>query len=700
MSTGGRDVEPRAEADANGAQPDSPVGARAEHQRGSGSQSSGVVTTDVPAAAGAGEVCVDLEREDTLPTAPEKTILCDGETYIKERDEKNPFKHRTDLYGKAMNLVWNDWYIPKRDIPRESLAGLAVGLSVLPEVVAFALVAGVPPAMAIHTSVILAAVGVVTGGRPGLVQAASGSIAVISKDVVADHGVPTLFYAVLVFGFIQLAISAFGGGKLITLVPHPVMIGFVNGLTVIIALAQVRAFKATQDIPDDICFVPGETDAGTSRRGLLQLGGFQVFDDGRTWVEPSEAGWMLFIVAVVVVTMIIHKYLCGNKKFGRYLNVFPASLAAIVVAIVVEFAIVRPAGGRTKSIGDIAKVTGDLYKTTWQECDMPQFFDELPNIIVPALTMTAVGLMETLMTQQIMDEYTSMRTNSNREVFSQGASNVVAGMFAGMGGCGMIAQCMVNLQSGGYRRLSTFVAFLLLLLVDTVAYEFINVVPLASLAGVMWVVTTQSFFWHSFKLIWLSIHPRKWRERYYAAGHQKINRVDVLAIVVVTLMVIFTNMALGVGVGIVLCALGFAWKSGQNLRLLKREEFTDGKGRVVRAVYEFSGPLFFASAKRFQDYFDRRTDPPMIEIHCREMSLMDFSALDAINHLAGAYRELGKEVHLRYVREECMGMYKKAEDMMAHVASVETYTVRRTIEDHDAPIEEDYMEHYKDRIVA
>jgi len=291
-----------------------------------------------------------------------------------------------------------------------------------------------------------------------------------------------------------------------------------------------------------------------------------------------------------------------------------------------------------------------------------------------------VGLLETLMIVQIMDDYTAMKTSPNREVLAQGLSNLATGLFAGMGGNGMIAQCILNLHSGGFRRLSIFVGFLLLLLVDTVAYESVNIVPLSALVGVMWFVTFYSIFWDSFLLVWLSVHPKKWREKYYKAGHQKINRADALVILAVTVMVVCLNMALAVGLGTAFCGLVYAWNSAQTLTVVGREDIKDADGKVVKAIYRLQGPLFFGSAQKLSDLFNPRGDPPVVEIHCTKLEIYDFSALDALNALAGRYSEWGKELHLKFLQTNCHALYSKAKHIMGNVKSVEGWEVTREVE--------------------
>jgi len=626
----------------------------------------------------------------------------DGGAHLEALARRNPYRRRVDATGRALAFLVDEWWLPRNAILAEVLAGLATGLSVLPEVVAFALVAGVTPERAIQTSMIMCAVATVLGGRPGLVTAAAGAVATISRKVVEDDGVGYLPYTVILMGLIQFAVFLVRGGRYALMIPHTVMLGFVNGLALIIAFAQVEAFKAETEIVTPACDVERVFEGGFRRsllgRSLNSSG--DVFTSGG-WVGGEEAGWMLLEVAVCILAMTAHSFVpSGGKgaagKARSALRAVPSSLIGILAAIVAENAIVRPAGGRTKSIGDIAQVRGTMPSPTWGGgdpalCDLPRVNGDLfSRIWQPALSMAMAGLLETVLTQTLVDDITGWRTSANREVGAQAVANVFSGCFGGMGGCAMIGQTMVNLQSGGFRRLSTFVAFVLFLLVNTAAYPAINVVPIASLVGVMWVVCFHTFSWPSLRILFASVQPASLRKKLpIDAGRlHKVRRADAIVIVLVTILTVFFDLFIAVAVGFIVAALCYSWESGQTLRLVARfyapaagpeacyglpgqgpedadAAHEDAVAKGLRRIYVVRGPLFFGSAVLFSDFFDPRHDPVDVEVHMGEAMLMDYSGIEALRAVGARYAEHGKMLHVRFLRPGCVRMASKAAGLVS-----------------------------------
>lgn len=541
--------------------------------------------------------------------------------------------------------------------------------AVLPEVVAFALVAGVTPEIAIQTSMIMSGIVTVFGGRPGMITAAAGAVAVITKRVVKDYGVAYMFYAVLLMGCYQLVVFALNGGKYAKMIPHTVMLGFVNGLAIVIAAAQVEAFKVGKVIDGSSCGPPAKDVAADAARKLTSSVDFE--GPYRDW----ETGlWMLLVVAVTMATIV----LLGLSK-NKYAKAVPASFLGIVMAIVTEYAIVRPAGGRTDSIGDVAQVEGNMPEWTWSRCDMPPLTGALlGKIWLPALSMAMAGLLETALTQLLVDDITNWPTHLNREVFAQGFANTFAGCFGGMGGCAMIGQTMVNLQSGGYRRVSTLATFVLLFIINTAAYPVVNVIPISALVGVMWVVCYHTFDWASLRILFMSMpQPRRLFDRWGSGKYHKINRVDAVVVVVVTVVTVVLDLFIAVVCGVIVSCLCYAWQSGQTLKLV-RVENVDRDGQL-RRVYELDGPLFFGSSVRFFGFFDPRGDPNDVEVHCQEMAIMDYSGIEAIENLATRYHEQGKRLHLRFLRPACLRMTYKAKGLAA-TAQIEQLADEATVD--------------------
>ncbi len=487
------------------------------------------------------------------------------------------------------------------------LSGLTVALALVPEAVAFAFVAGVDPLVGLYAAFMVGLITACIGGRPGMISGATGALAVVMVTLVADHGVQYLFMTVVLMGFLQILAGVFKLGKFIRMVPHPVMLGFVNGLAIVIFLAQLSQFG-----------VAGESGwlEGTSMQGSI-----------------IDVAWMTgealyTLLGLVVLTMaIIH-------LLPRFTKALPSSLVAIVtVTLIVMYFDVD-----TKVVGDVASIAGGL--PSFGIPTVPFTFETLFIILPYAIILAAIGLIESLLTLRLIDEITETRGQGNRECIGQGVANTVTGFFGGMGGCAMIGQSMINVNSGGRGRLSGITAAVSLLLFILVGSALIEIIPLAALIGVMFIVVIGTFEWSSFRIM------------------GKIPRSDALILVLVSGVTVVTDLAVAVVVGVIVSALVFAWEHAKFIRIEARE---DHKGSTVYAV---TGPLFFGSVTSFLDRFDPKQDNDDVVIDFARSRVADHSGLEAIDTLADRYLSAGKTLHLVHLSDECRKLLKKAGNMV------------------------------------
>ncbi|MBL1433002.1 MAG: SulP family inorganic anion transporter [Gammaproteobacteria bacterium] len=475
---------------------------------------------------------------------------------------------------------------PKNDI----LSGLTVALALVPEAVAFAFVAGVEPLVGLYAAFLVGLITGIFGGRPGMISGATGSMAVVMVALVALHGLEYLLAAVVLTGVIQIIIGLLKLGKLIRIVPHPVMLGFVNGLAIVIFLAQLETFQ-----------VDGE------------------------WIE-AQALWVM--LGLIALTMAIIYFL------PKLTNAFPSSLAAIItVSLIVIFM-----GLDSRTVGDLASIKGDLPSFHIPMVDLS--WETLKIIFPYAIVLALIGLIESLLTLTVIDEMTDTRGRGNVECVAQGGANLVTGFFGGMGGCAMIGQSMINIESGGRGRLSSISAALFLLGFILFASGLIEQIPLAALTGVMFMVVIGTFEWSSFRIL------------------GKIPKSDAFVLILVSSVTVFTDLAFAVIVGVIVSALVFAWEHAKHIGV---KSYIDDKGSKV---YELSGPLFFASVKNFQDLFSPKDDPGDVIIEFQGSRVVDHSAIEAIDSLAERYVKAGKTLHLRHLSPECRILLKKAGDLV------------------------------------
>lgn len=490
------------------------------------------------------------------------------------------------------------------DYKTEILSGLTVALALIPEAVAFAFIAGLSPLTGLYAAFVMGLVTSIFGGRPGMISGATGAVAIVIVALAKSHGVEYIFATVILAGILQISAGALKLGKFMRLVPQPVILGFVNGLAIIIFMSQLAQFKS---------------------------------DDG-SWMTGTA---MFVFLALVLLTMLI---IWGLPKLTK---IIPSSLAAILVI----FGIVTALGLDTRTVGDIASISG-----SFPPFHIPQvpFSLETLTIIFPyAAIVAGVGLIESLLTLNVIDEITETRGHSNKEAIAQGSANILSGLFSGMGGCAMIGQSLINISSGARARISGIVASVMLLVFIMFGSSLIEQVPMAALTGLMIMVAVGTFEWASLRTF------------------NRMPNSDIFVMLMVTLVTIFLhNLALAVLVGVVIAALVFAWDNAKRIRARK---FVDENG--VKH-YEIYGPLFFGSIGVFNEKFDVLNDPNEVIIDFKESRVVDMSAIEALNRLTERYLKVGKKVHLRHLSPDCRQLLKNATKIIdVNVMEDPTYKV-------------------------
>lgn len=473
----------------------------------------------------------------------------------------------------------------------EVLAGLTVALALVPEAVAFAFVAGVHPLVGLYAAFIVGLITAIMGGRPGMISGATGALAVVMVALVARHGVEYLFATVVLMGVLQITAGALKLGKFIRLVPHPVMLGFVNGLAIVIFIAQLLQFQV----------------AGP--------------DGTKVWMS----GWPLaLMLGLVVLTMAVIHYM------PKLTNAIPAPLAGIgfVAGLVILFGIDVP------RVGDLASIKGGL--PSFHIPMVPLNFETLQIIFPYALVLAAIGLIESLLTLNLVGEITEKRGGASQECIAQGVANTVTGFFGGMGGCAMIGQSMINVKSGGRTRLSGISAALFLLVFIVFASGLIEQIPLAALVGVMMTVVIGTFAWKSLTIL------------------GRIPLTDAMVMILVTIVTVMTDLAIAVVVGVIVSALCYAWNNATRLRA--ETSLTPENAKL----YKIDGPLFFGSVAGFDELFDPRNDPDLIIVDFLNSRVVDQSALQAIEALAAKYEARDKTLQLRHLSRDCHRLLNRA----------------------------------------
>ncbi|MFT7053434.1 MAG: SulP family sulfate permease [Psychromonas sp.] len=492
--------------------------------------------------------------------------------------------------------------VDKSSVKNDLFSGITVALALVPEAVAFAFVAGVEPMVGLYAAFMVGLITACFGGRPGMISGATGAMAIVIVALVAEHGVEYLFAAVLLAGLLQILFGVFHLGKFIRMVPHSVMIGFVNGLAIVIFLAQMGQFKVLNN-------------AG-------ELG----------WMQGAPLYTML---ALVLLTMLIIHFL------PKFTSAIPSTLAAIVVVTLLVYFI--PALEVRTVVDFLRTMTGDESATvagtlpTFALPMVPFSLETLAIILPYSFILGAVGLIESLLTLTVIDEMTGTRGRANKECIAQGASNMVNGVFGGMGGCAMIGQSMININSGGRGRLSGITAALTLLAFILFASGLIEIVPIAALVGVMFIVVLSTFEWASFKMM------------------RKVPKKDAIVIILVTGVTVLTDLAIAVFVGVIVSALVFAWEHAKHIYAVSVIS-EDQKEKI----YRINGPLFFGSTSHFLDLFDVTNDPRSVIADFAESRVADHSAIEAISVLTDRYVKEGKKLHIRHLSRDCRKLLNKA----------------------------------------
>jgi len=486
----------------------------------------------------------------------------------------------------------------------ELLSGLTVALALVPEAVAFAFVAGVHPLVGLYAAFLVGLITALIGGRPGMISGATGALAVVMVALVAQHGVEYLFATVVLMGILQVIAGAMHWGRFIRLVPHPVMLGFVNGLAIVIFLAQMGQFK-----------VPGTME--NTGHGM----------SGGEWLSGLQLYTMLGLVGLTMAVIWV---------MPRVTRVIPAPLAGIVVvaALVIGFGLNVP------RVGDLASIEGGL--PMFHIPMVPLNWETFEIILPYAVILAAIGLIESLLTLNLVGEITGKRGGASQECIAQGVANVTTGFFGGMGGCAMIGQSMINVKSGGRTRVAGIAAAMFLLIFILFSAPLIEQIPLAALVGVMFMVVIGTFAWNSFNIM------------------RKVPLTDAFVIVLVTVVTVMEDLAVAVVVGVIVSALAYAWNNAKRIHAITRESETE-KGAKV---YEIQGPLFFGSSEGFLEIFDVSNDPETVIIDFAASRVVDQSALQAIENIAGKYEAAGKRVMLRHLSRDCHKLLNKAGHLM------------------------------------
>lgn len=497
-----------------------------------------------------------------------------------------------------------------KNAKNDILSGITVALALVPEAVAFAFVAGVDPLVGLYAAFMVGLITAIFGGRPGMISGATGALAVVMVSLVSEGnalgvegenlGLYYLFATVILMGLIQMLAGILKLGKFVRLIPHPVMMGFVNGLAIVIFLSQLGMFKET-------------------------------IGDQKVWMQGSQLWIMIGLVALTMGIMF------GLPKLTKKL---PEALVAILVvsaiAIFGNFDVATVGsfisdGGGEGLKGGLPQFQFDIFNK------VPFTWETLKFIFPYALILAAIGLIESLMTLNLIDELTETRGNSNKECIAQGGANIVTGFFGGMGGCAMIGQSLINIKGGGRGRLSGIVAALALLAFILFASGLIEQVPIAALVGVMFMVVIGTFAWSSFRIL------------------NKIPLSDMIVLVAVSALTVIFDLAIAVIAGVIISALVFSWENAKRIRARKRMREDGTK------VYEIWGPLFFGSIIAFNEKFDVKNDPQNVEIDFVESRISDHSALEAIFSLVNKYEAEGKSIKLKHLSEDCkILMYKSS----------------------------------------
>lgn len=523
------------------------------------------------------------------------------------------------IFGSFANLTMLDLGLSSEKnlnasrLGTELLSGLTVALALVPEAVAFAFVAGVHPLVGLYAAFLVGLITAVFGGRPGMISGATGALAVVMVALVAEHDVEYLFATVVLMGLLQMFAGVMQWGKFIRLVPHPVMLGFVNGLAIVIFLAQLTQFKE-----------PGSASVGAHGAS------------GGVWLSGGPLATMLGLVALTMAIIYL---------LPKFTKAVPAPLAgiAVVAAVVIGFGLNVP------RVGDMASISGGL--PAFHIPMVPLNLQTLEIILPYAVILAAIGLIESLLTLNLVGEMLGKRGGASQECIAQGVANTVTGFFGGMGGCAMIGQSMINVKSGGRTRLAGISAAFFLLLFIVMGAPVIELIPLAALVGVMFMVVIGTFAWNSLRIL------------------RRVPLPDAFVTILVTVVTVISDLAVAVVVGVIVSALTYAWNNARRISA-NTETLADGS-----KSYHIKGPLFFGSADGFAELFSPQNDPQTVIIDFAESRVVDQSALQAIEALSAKYEAVGKKIQLRHLSRDCHKLLTRAGHLIVDSADDPDYGV-------------------------
>lgn len=550
-----------------------------------------------------------------MPTQFSSTLEFSQKTSDRTLHPNGCQKLDVPLFDRLTANLADGFAIPSATQLRiDILSGLTVALALVPEAVAFAFVAGVHPLVGLYAAFIVGLITGIFGGRAGMISGATGALAVVMVSLVSEHGVEYLFATVVLMGLIQLFVGAMHWGKFIRLVPHPVMLGFVNGLAIVIFLAQMSHFQ-----------IGGEV----SGHGV----------SGGEWLSGMPLWLML---GLTLLTMALIQF---TPKVIT--NIVPAPLFSILVVSLIVIGLNLD----VRTVQDLATIQGGL--PTFHIPMVPLTLDTLFIIAPYSIILAAIGLIESLLTLNLVGEMTDTRGGASKECLAQGAANVVTGFFGGMGGCAMIGQSMINVKSGGRTRWAAISAALFLLAFILFTSGLIEQIPLAALVGVMFMVVIGTFAWRSFTIM------------------QRVPLSDSLVIILVTIVTVMTDLATAVVVGVIISALVYSWNASTRMRATTVNEASAPDVKIYRVF----GPLFFGSVESFSAIFDPENDPKTVVIDFMESRVVDHSGLQAIDALAMRYQDNGTTLKLRHLSNDCKLLLDKAGQLIEPEADDPSYGI-------------------------
>lgn len=563
---------------------------------------------------------------------------------------------------------WSTYKTDRKQILREVLAGVTVAFAQVPESVAFAFIAGVTPGQALHAAWMIALVVSLFGSRPGLVSGATGAHAAVLAAPLVELGLGVLPYIVIISGALTIVLGLLGVAKFVRLIPLTAMQGFTNGLAIIIAIAQWHSFEVSAleagmhlDNPDSVFMNCQEKD----------------FIGCRT----DGVATVLFMVLWLVITILIVHF------FPRLTKMIPSAFVAMAMGLVMEQILRAASSYKTPVIGEVVDVAAGLPQGFWATTPLtPMTWDLAGKLVLPCLIYTAVTLVELLLTMEVVrDETETPNINPNQTVLATGFALIMAGIIGSKGGGATIGLTIINIRSGsnGRYRISGVVGAICIFLITAVASDVISLVPTASLVGVMVIVVVHTFNWGSIAIVLSAILPQCLRHSSLISLRRKINRIDALVIVVVTVWTLLYDLASAVLIGVVISTTVFAWQSSTKLSV-EDDVFYDTTRATKRKVYMLNGPLFFGTAEPLMHFFHPRADPDEVEIHLQRSFVFDYSAVEALNELGAKYKALGKKLH---VKNMCVGstkLVRKMDDLIEHFE----YHVNEVVDDEDEPLQE------------